>query len=200
MTFFRHRAIGPGSAGDVWVTTLHSEGAGLIDAAHAAWEAIWSAFWVGTYGPLVTPQQQITQLVTDQLDPLSGKNVVQQQSAPHYVGTGAGKTVSPRSCLILSFFSALPTRAGRGRMFLPSPDSTHYAATGEFVDGLNQTIADAWKTAMFGQFDAQGMHPVIYHRSTKTGTNITGVKVGTVAGTMRSRTNKVQNNYASSTP
>lgn len=195
MTFYRHRVIGPGSAGDVWVSTMHSDSTVGIDAVHNAWQALWINFWTDTYKALVTPQVQITQLVTDQLDPLTGANVAQKTTAVNYVGTGAGTTVSPRNCLLLSFITTLPTRRGRGRMYLPSPDSSHYANTGSFVTGLGLAVAEGWQSQIDSQFGADPAQ-TIYHRDTHTGTPVIGVKVGNVPATMRSRTNKVQNAYA----
>src|SRR6266576_5161565 len=109
MPTYRHRVTGPGSAGDVWVTTMHSDGIGSLNTAHQAWRSIWANFLGNTYGALVTPQTKITEVVTDQLDPLTGKNVAQMVSPDAYTGTGTGKTASPRSCMILSFTSTLPS-------------------------------------------------------------------------------------------
>lgn len=195
MTFFRHRVTGPGSAGDVWVTTMHSQSAGTIAAAHDAWRAIWANFWADTFGALVTPQTKITEQVTDRLDAFTGKNVEQRISNDAYTGTGTGATVSPRSCMVLSFTSSLPNRAGRGRMFLPSPDSDHYATTGEFAADTAAAVSAGWASAVFAQMSGT-ITPQIYHRSTFTGTQITGVKVGTIPGTQRRRTNKSLNAYS----
>lgn len=195
MTTYRHRVTGPGSAGDVWVSTMHSNGVGSLATAHNAWRAIWANFWADTFGAMVTPQIQVTELVTDQLDPLTGKNTAQLTNADHLVGTGAGQTVSPRSCVVLSYTSGLPSRAGRGRMYLPSPDSSHYANTGEFAPDSVAAISAGWSSAVTAQMSG-AVVPVIFHRSTLTWTPITGVKVGTVPGTQRRRTNKSQNAYS----
>lgn len=197
MTIFRHRITGPGSAGDVWVSTLHTSTVNDIDTVHLNWVGAMEDFWAGTYGALVTPQTQVTGFITDQLDPLTGKNVAQRSSNVALVGTGAGKTVSPRSCMVMSLTTNLPTRAGRGRMYWPSPDSGSYADTGEFSAGVVTSVANAFGAALHTlKFIAD---PVIYHRDTRTSTLIIGVKVGSVPGTQRRRTNKSVNNYAAHT-
>lgn len=177
---------------------MHSVSALGIDVVHNAWRTAWLNFWNDTYGPMVTPQVTVNELVTDQLDPATGKNVAQRVNADHFVGTGAGKTVSPRDCLLLSFYTGVPTRAGRGRMYLPSPDSSHYLDTGQFANDVGTTVAGGWKAVIDANFPGDPGQ-VIYHRSTRTTTPVIGVKVGAVPATMRSRTNKVPNAYAGAT-
>lgn len=194
MPYFRHRVTGPGSAGDVWVATMHSNSANTLTAVHTAWTAFINTFFSGTYNALCTPQQSATGTVTDQLDPVTGKNAAQASSVIAQVGTGGGATPSPRSCMVISFQSALPTRAGRGRMFLPSPDMSHYDNQGKFLAAAAAAVSTAFANGLT-TFKATST-PVIYHRAAKTGTNITGVKVGIIVGTQRRRTNKDVNSYS----
>jgi hypothetical protein len=196
MTIFRHRVIGPGSAGDQWVSTLHTSSVNDVVTMNLNWADAFTTFWTDHYGPLCSPQTKISEFVTDQLDPLTGKNVLQSTSGVNLVGTGGGKTVSPRSCLVVSMTSNLPTRAGRGRMYLPSPDSNAYAATGEFTQGTADAVSAAF-VAFLRQMKFVA-DPVIFHRKFNTSTLITGCKVGTVPGTQRRRTNKAVNSYSQS--
>lgn len=177
------------------MTTMHSNSTGNLAEAHNAWRAVWANFWGDTYGALVTPQTKITEVITDQLDPIAGTNVGQLVSNDAYTGTGTGKTVSPRSCMILSFTTALPTRSGRGRMYLPSPDSNSYANTGEFTADVCAAVSAAWAFNINSDMSSPTF-PVVYHRQLHTGTRITGVKVGTIPGTQRRRTNKALNAFS----
>jgi hypothetical protein len=138
MTFFRHTASGPGAAGDIWVTTMHSSGSGTVAATHTAWQTFVTSWMSGGYGAMIPNDTSITDLRTDQLDSISGKNNAQTKSGVSLVGTGAGATQSPRDALIVGLRTALPTRSGRGRMFWPAIDATHMTATG-LVSGTDLT-------------------------------------------------------------
>jgi hypothetical protein len=141
------------------------------------------------------PTTGTNQIVTDQLDPLTWKNAAQATSAFLRAGVSTGKAPSPRACLVIGFRTALPTRAGRGRMFLPSPSADHYAATGKFIDADMSTIADEFATAVTTMRGV--ITPVIAHRSSRTWTPINRVTVGDIPGTQRRRTNKDVQTYAS---
>lgn len=198
MTKYRHRISGPGPAGDIWVTTLHSSSIlGDLAGVHAGFVTFAENFLNDTYKALCSPQFHATQLVTDQLDDVTGKNVAQLSQDISIVGTGAGATVSPRSCLIVSLKTIVPTRAGRGRMYFPSPDSSHYASTGEFTTAVTDTVSAGFVAALAAL--AAVSAPVIYHRATKGASGISEVRVGTIPGTQTRRTNKSINVY-SSTP
>lgn len=194
MTTFRHRVTGPGSAGDIWVTTLHSSSANTLASVHTAWTTFVNSFLSGTLDAMWNTHVSATQTITDQLDPLTGKNVAQAVSAITQTGTGAGGSVSPRNCLVIGLRTTLPTKAGRGRMYWPSPDDSHYATTGKFVDADMATIANGFGTALT-TFKATST-PVIYHRASRTFDTVTSCTVGDIPGTQRRRTNKVTNTYA----
>lgn len=195
MPYFRHRVTGPNPGGDVWVSTMHSNSANTLASVHTAWTTFINTFFSGTYNALMPNEQSATGTITDQLDPITGKNVAQASSTISQVGSGAGGTASPRNCLVASLVTTLPTRAGRGRMYLPGPDATHYTANGQFDSTMISTISSAFAAALT-TFKATSQ-PVVFHRSTKTGTNVTAVKFGVIVGTQRRRTNKDLNTYSS---
>jgi hypothetical protein len=186
---------GPGSAGDVWVSTLHTSGVASLNTAHSAW----ADFVTNTIGSHLAAMwattTQVTQIITDQLDDLTWKNTAQVVSALNIVGTSTGKAVSPDNCLVVGLRTDLPTRAGRGRMFLPSPSADHYAATGRFVGADTTTIANDFSTGI--EVLNNTVQAVIAHRSSHTTTPITRVTVGDIAGIQRRRSNKDTVNYAS---
>lgn len=194
MTYYRHRVSGPGPAGDIWVTTLHTQGAADLTAAHNAVVTALSAFVDNHFTQYWSPQTAVKEFLTDQLDAVTGKNVAQTSTGVNFVGVGAGKTVSARDSLVISLKTNLPTRAGRGRMYWPSPCSDAYGANGEFLDAVCTELSGAFRNAL-AAIDGT-VTPVIYHRATKTSDNITSVKVGSIPGSQRRRTNKVTNNYS----
>jgi hypothetical protein len=185
---------------------MHSNSASALSTVHTAWQNLISGFITTTLGPMWSTHQSATTVVTDQLDMTSGKNQAQLQSALALVGTGAGNTLSPRSCVVIGLRTIVPTRAGRGRMYWPAPDSTHLSTSGQLMAGDATSICTAFQSRLT-TFKATSQ-PVIYHRPIKdahgvvltpgTIDNITSVTVGVILGTQRRRTNRVANSYTSS--
>jgi hypothetical protein len=199
MTFFRHTASGPGAAGDIWVTTMNTTGSGTLAATHTAWSTFVASVMSGGLGAILPNDTQITDLRTDQLDSITGKNNAQVKSGVALVGTGAGATLSPRDALVIGLRSSLPTRMGRGRMFWPAPDAGHLTSTGLLVGADATIIANAFGNAMT-TFKATAQ-PIVLHRKIHPLTYeiVLTVTVGTVLGTQRRRSNKVTQTYASKT-
>jgi hypothetical protein len=196
MAIYRHRVFGPGSAGDVWVSTLHTQGAADYFDAHFAFGAFIQNAVNPNLKDMWAPTTKITGTVTDELDPITWQNLRQLTGNPAITGTSAGNAPSPRACLVIGLRTALPTRAGRGRMFFPSPSGDHYAATGKFVTADCAQIAADFAAALTTL--KATITPVIAHRSSKTWTPITRVTIGDIPGTQRRRTNKDTNTYSAS--
>lgn len=197
MTVYRHRVTGPGSGGDIWVSTLHSSSASSLSAVHTAWTTLVTSFISGTMGALWNTHQSATETITDQLDPVTGKNVAQASSAITAVGTGSGGSVSPRTCMVIGLRTAVPTRAGRGRMYWPSPDDSHFATTGLYNSADTATVATGFASVLT-TFKATAT-PVVFHRKTLTFDTITNTSVGVIPGTQRRRTNKSAQAYSTHT-
>jgi hypothetical protein len=194
MTIFRHRVTGPGLAGDDWVSTFFSSSTNSIATVHTAWSNMVTAFVTTSLQAMWNTHTQISEVFTDQLDPLTFKNVAQSQSALSIVGTGTGGSVSPTNCIVVSKLTALPQKKGRGRMFWPSPDDTHYTTGGLLVQADCATVATAFKNAATS-FSASAT-PVLFHRPDGTTIDIANYKVGDKPGQQRRRINKVVNTYS----
>lgn len=208
MAYFRHRVTGPGSAGDTWVCTMHSQGASALATVHAAWTTLVTGFITSVLGPMWPNETSATQTITDQLDANGLHNVGQLTSAITAPGTGAGATLSPRTCIVIGLRSAVPTKAGRGRMFWPAPDAGHLTASGNLVSADATSLSNALATRLT-TFKATSQ-PVILHRGhdadkppgsplvVSTSDNIVNVTIGVVLGSQRRRTNRVANSYTAS--
>lgn len=205
MTIYRHRVSGPGPAGDIWTSTMHSSSvSGSIQTIQAAWVALVTAMFGGHYGGMLTVDQQATQCVTDALDPTTGKNTAQVVTAIGLKGTLAAEPTTPqRAAIVLGLRTLLPTRAGRGRMFWPGPAGSVLTVTGE-LQATDVTALATQLAGALGTFNGTSQ-AVIYHRANPkaspptlpSSTNVTSVTVGVVLGTQRRRTNKVAASYAS---
>jgi hypothetical protein len=194
MPLYRHRVTGPGPAGDVWVSTLHSAGLASLVDAHEAFRAfcdVGIGTTLKTFWPLTT---KCTTIITDQLDEVTLHNTAQQSDVNNIIGTSVGKSVSQRNCLVVGMRTPTPTRAGRGRMFLPSPSADHYTNTGEFIDAEIDTLSNDFAAGLTAM--RATIQPVLLHRATRTTTPITRVTIGNIPGIQRRRTNKVTQTYA----
>lgn len=174
---------------------MHSQSANTLASVHAAWTFLITSFCSGTMNALWNTHTSATTVITDQLDPLTFKNVGQLSSAITETGTGTGGTPSQRNCMVIGLRTLLPTKAGRGRMYWPSPDDGHYTTVGEFATADCTTVAAGFASALTG-FRSTAT-PIIFHRRTGLYDSITSVTVGTVPGTQRRRTNKVAQVYES---
>jgi hypothetical protein len=189
MTYFRHRISGPGASGDIWVNTIHVlQNVANIVTAHTAMVAFVDDFYGAHYKTLCSPHFHLNQVTTDQLDDVTGHTLLQKITSRAIVGTGAGQQVSPRTCMVLSIDTGNPGRHNHGRVFLPGPDAGHYAADGQLAEAACQTTANAFMSAMG---DLNGTSPIVlYNRATKTGNNVYNIRVNTIPGDQRRRTNK----------
>ena len=194
MTVFRHRAGGPGSAGDEWVTTLHTVGIASVSAAHEAFNAFLNAAIVPHLLDMWTPGTQITQTQTDQLDDFGWHNVAQVTTSNVFTGTSPGSAPSPSACMVVGLRSESPTRAGRGRMYLPSPSGAHYNAAGRFIVAQCENVATDFAAGLRILRDT--VDPVIAHASSRTTTIVTRVTVGDIPGEQRRRVNKDSVTYS----
>jgi hypothetical protein len=179
----------------MWISTLHSSSAGSLTTAHNAWIQCVTDMFNNVLKTTWTPATEITDLETVSLDPATGHQVSKVSSGVNLQGTEAlGQALPPRDCQVISKKTTTPTKAGRGRMFLPGPSTTHLATDGLLLGAhatsLASTIAQAWSQM------ATITQPVIYHHATRSATNIIGVAVGQVLGTQSRRTNRVFNAYS----
>jgi hypothetical protein len=197
MTIYAHTLSGTFTAGDVWNTTMHTSSVNSLSSVHTAFTTAMNTFFSGTYNAMLPTDVSATQTMTNQLDPLTAKNVAQQVTAISQTGTGAGGKPSPRDCVLLSLRTNLPQKKGRGRMYLPSVDASHYTATGRLVQADMQTIATAFAgvlTTLAGTATT-----VIFHKNILGFDVVVQVKVPDLAATQRRRTNKDAIVYKSAT-
>lgn len=188
MTIYKHTLHGSFAAGDIWNVTLHTSSANAIAGVHTAATTAFSNFITGTLQAMWPSDVSSTSVVTDQLDPATGKNTLQNTSALALTGTGAGGKPSPRDCVITSHRTAMHGKAGRGRMFWPSVDASHYTTTGRLVQADMQTIATGWAAALTAL--AGTATPIVFHRKVLGFDVIILVGVPDLAGDQRRRTNK----------
>lgn len=194
MATFRHKLSGPLPSGDVWNCTLHSTSSQTLASVHLAFGTFVQNLMNNTVKPLWPTAMSCTGIETDQLDPITGKNLGQELSAVSYVGTGAGAVLPQRATVVIGLRTTLPTRAGRGRFSLPAPDATHLSNEGGLAAATATALATGVATVINGMSGTATIG--IYSRKEKTVTPVIAVTVGQVFGSQRRRTNKVPEDYA----
>lgn len=195
MTIYKSTVSGTFTAGDVWNTDFHMSSVNNLATVHAAATTFINNLCTGTMNAMWPSDVSVTNIMTNQLDPITGKQVAQTSSALAQTGTGAGGKPSPRDCVLLSLRTALPQKSGRGRMFLPSVDASHYTSTGRLVQADMTTIANAVGPLLTTL--AATAPVVIFHRKVLGFDVVVQVKVPDLAATQRRRTNKDAVVYAS---
>jgi hypothetical protein len=136
-----------------------------------------------------------TELVkTYVLDDADGTNVAVRESALAITGTGVGSQPDPGVALCISFTTAVPRRRGRGRMFLPAPDGSHFTNTGLFVKADCQTLANAFKAART-TFNATSTASILHRKDRPlTSDPILSENINATPADQRRRKNKVPPN------
>lgn len=196
MTIYRVVATGISPGGDTFNFGLHlSKAGGSAADALTAWTTAIDNLWNGDGGTVVGvggyygTSTQIQSLVATALDPITGKNATQAQGSVSQAGFGSGQELPANTALCVSTRTGVPTRAGRGRYFLPGPlVSTLLNGLWENVVVLDFVTASQY---MLNGLVASTYVPVIYHRATLSSTPITSTDVGDVPDVQNRRRNKI---------
>ena len=195
MPLYKHRFIGTLAAGDQFSYQWYANEVRDIDTSHAAavaWnQDLWNGASAGNgYKDHVTPGATMTSVVTAQITPATGRQTLRRESETLIPGVAAGNASPADVALCVSLRTALATRAGRGRFYLPQPAVGNITSTGrvsaDLIGDLMASLNGAW-TAYNTGID----RPVIYSPTFRTITNITGFDVGDLWDTQRRRENKV---------
>jgi len=196
MAHYRGTVQGHLEGGEVFNFTMHFSAVTGQAAAMATdlADAV-TLMWSGTN----TPAGNITALypaaigvdgvVVDELSPATGVNVSQGRASLALVGTGTGEALPPQNAIVVSLRTNTPTRAGRGRFYLPSPVVS--TVVDQRLDSSAQTDILNGALAMLNHMNGLSWQPEIYHRTTITGTDVVSLDVGDVFDNQRRRRNKL---------
>lgn len=188
---YRLRAQGT-LPGETFSFGLHVDGAGGDSAAAlTAWTTAIGDFWndvTDGVKSLFTADVVITGLDAAELDPVTGKQLSRSETGTTLTGTAAGEMLPHEVALVVSMRTALATRSGRGRFYLPP------LAVSKVDGGL--VLAAAALQAVNGAallvntLQGAAYNPVILHPDQST-TPVNKVDVGNVFDVQRRRRNKL---------
>jgi len=203
MTTWYLRAQGRLPSGDQWQTGLHVNSASPDPAVvGAAWSDAVTLLWDGDGGTvagikgLVTSTTTLVQLFATSLDLTTGKGTAQYEAGVAFAGTGTGDAGVPQSAPVISLKTDLPTRAGRGRMYLPALDTAAMETDG-LISSASVAVLVAAASAMLESLQGDGCVPTIYHRAQPdlsivgSTDDVTSSSILNVPGVQRRRRNKV---------
>ena len=188
MAVFRHVMAGT-TPGEQWSCTLYTSGSGSLASAQTAWVAAVGAFWTGHLDAHVTPDVVVTELSTASIDPATGGQQSRLMDDVDLPGVASGEMLPFQCATSISWRTALATRAGRGRIYLP-PLAVSVVDTGRLSSSAATAIAGA-AAQLVASLDGDGLALILFGRTTHTQTPVTGGDVGNVIDTQRRRRNKL---------
>lgn len=196
MTLYRCTQKGHIGTEEIWNTTIHvNDASGNAGTILSAFATAVTGLWTNPGTPADSIQQYVAttvgvdELLVDELDG-SGKNVAQAFGTLAIAGTSVNASLPPEVSVCVSTRSASPTRAGRGRFYLPP-----FVVT--TVDGfrLDPTIRDhvAGGAQLYVQTlsDATLTGAVIWTPNTGISFKIISIDVGDVYDSQRRRRDKM---------
>lgn len=190
MAIFRHVASGT-YPGESWSFTLHTEGTIALTAAQAAWASAIGTLWTGALDGLVNENVVLTEVSTASLDPVTGGQISRLSDDVSLPGDQETGVLPPQVSVVVSLRTALATRAGRGRIYLPPFDVVTVAPTTGRVGSTSVATVVSSVEGFLGSLVDDDLTPVIYSRANRSGQNITRFDVGNVFDTQRRRRDKL---------
>lgn len=188
MPLFHHTFSGT-TPGEGWSFNVHTTGAGTLAAAQAGAVAAANAIWTGHLDALIAPLVSLTEVSTASIDETTDKQISRLADDVSLPGTATTEMLPFQVALAVSWKTALATRAGRGRIYLPP------LAAGTVDDGrpsaATVTAVVGGANAFWAALNTAGLQLVIRHKGPHTSTAVSGGNVGNVFDTQRRRRNKL---------
>jgi len=195
MALYQHRFLGHTAAGENWMFTWWADSSRSSGDAHAAAEDWANALFDGAtagngledHTPTTVGLDSVT---TVQITASTGVQVTRVDSAVNRDGLSATNTLPSDVAHVVSLRTATPTRAGRGRFYLPpgivgDVTSTGRVATDRLND-LSASLTHAWTG-----YNSASDRPVVYSRTQRVTRNITSFDLGDLWDTQRGRENNL---------
>jgi len=175
----------------VWTTNTGDD----VAAALTKFQTAVAAMWAGDMDAYISDQVAYTAQKVVSVDPSSGKQIARADGVVTDAGVDTGETLPPQIALAVSLRTALATRAGRGRFYLP-PFSVAQMDAGRLPAATQTDVLDQ-VNQFYDSLIANSHTPVIYHRTAASTTPVTVIAVGDVYDTQRRRRDSYQEAYAS---
>lgn len=196
MTFYRCTAEGHLPGGEKFDFGVHVSGiAGSADTVLTAWAAAIGLLFNhdpglgNTVKSHISDQVGVDDALVAELSDVTGRQVTKFMTAAVHAGTNTDEPLPPQVAVAVSTRTALATKEGRGRFYLP-PLATGACVAGEIILAAQEAIVAGAQTALTSMSTA-GFPVVVYHRDTLSADPVLRVDVGSVFDTQRRRRNKL---------
>jgi hypothetical protein len=156
------------------------------------------ALWTGNLDGLLTPDVAVDEITTASIDQATAGQISRVSAGSSLVGVATGEMLPYQCAVTVSLTTAMATRAGRGRFYLP-PFSASSLDGGRLASAAQADVVAA-VNAMWAALGGAGLSIQIYSRTAHTLTAVTGGNVGDVIDTQRRRRNKLLENRSILTP
>lgn len=188
MALYRHVASGT-FPGEIWQITMHTTGDVSLADAQSAWSDATGALWTSALDALVSTDVVMTEVSTASISEETDTQLSRLIDDVTRPGVSEDETLPPQVALVVSLRTAMATRAGRGRFYLP-PLAVSTVADGRLSSTAQGTVSSAVE-AFLTSLGGASLTPVVRGRSTHTSTPITRYDVGDVFDTQRRRRDKL---------
>lgn len=195
MPLYQHRFNGSTPEGESftytwWANSIRS----LADAqtAAVAWNAaLWNGASAGNgYKDHVVAACSMLSVTTVTVNQATGLQSTRIDTSQVIAGVAAGSSLPGDIALVISLRTALATRRGRGRFYLPTPAASQVTTAGRVLADLITDLG-ASLTAAWAAYNTGVDRPVVYSRTGRTIENITSYNVGDLYDVQRRRENKL---------
>ena len=188
MPLFHHSFSGT-TPGETWSFNVHTTGSGSLAAAQAGAVAAANAFWTGHFDALTTADVSMTEVSTASLDEATDKQISRLADGVVLPGVATGQSLPPQVALGVSWKTALATRAGQGRIYLPPLAVSFVFGERANVSSVDGVVAGI--NAFWAALNTAGLQLVVRGKKTHVSTPVVRGNVGNVFDTQRRRRNKL---------
>lgn len=198
MTFFLHKASGTAPSGQFWSFGLVTTGSITETAAQASWHARVVAFFADTNVKALYKTTTVLTLTSTSTASSTFKQTTLSSNVESTAGTATTQELPDQMAMVITTISALRTRSGHGRMFLPAPVSAALnPGSGGEIAAANMTNIGTAATTWLTGLVTDGITPVILTRKATLGgqaafstRNVTSAKISNILHVQRRRGDK----------
>lgn len=189
MAFFRHTALGTIGT-EQWSVSVYTSGSVSEAAANGTWVTAWGDLWTAIT-TLVGTNVTVSELFTSTMS-ATFRQTTKTQATSALAGTSSSVSLPYQNAVVATWRTAMSTKSGHGRWYLPTPATNALTATTGLV--LSSTALGDYATGMTNLATALvtgGLSPVLVKKSANTTTSITNGDVSNTLATQRRRRSKI---------
>lgn len=173
----------------MWIFGIWFESSGALGDVAGYWATAVGDIFTADVLALYAPDVTVTTASVAEIDGTTGKQASRQDTELSLAGTSSNEALPFEVALVVTLRTALATKAGHGRFYMPAPDVTNVSG-GLWATASISTIVTAVSNGL-ATMVSNGADPVIFHRSTLTSDPVTYFDIGNVPDVQRRRRDKL---------